>query len=140
MGIASSVPWSRYDMTIIGEVADGESAWDMFRMYHPDIVITDIRMPKMDGLELIARIRGEDPECRIVVVTNVEYGEACERAKALGVNTFLLKATMNRDDLEKVILRLRYSLNEPDDPSVHGRNGPALLADLFGGGMDYGYP
>ena len=86
MGIASSVPWLEHDMCVIGEAADGMSAWLLYQKYHPDLVITDIRMPKMDGLELIRRIHEDNPACRIIVVTNVEYGEAWETAKKLNVS------------------------------------------------------
>ena len=117
MGIASSVPWEKLGMKVIGEFADGESAWNFFRLSRPRLVITDIRMPKMDGIELIERIRKETDECEVIVVTNVTYGEAYARAKELGVNTFLLKATLNPDDIEKAALELLKKIDDGKDRS-----------------------
>ena len=107
MGIASSVPWLEFGIRVIGEAADGLTAWNLYQQYRPDMVITDIRMPRLDGLELIRRIHSDNPACRIIVVTNVEYGEAWEEAKKLDVSAFLLKADLNIGDLEKAVLRAR---------------------------------
>ena len=131
MGIASSVPWARYNMKVIGEAADGESAWSLYEAYRPDLVITDIRMPKMDGLELMRRIHAVNPACRVIVVTNVEYDETYEKAKEFGAAAFLLKATLNRDDLEKAVWRIRSTWSDQDAQGEEKPGVSPLLADYF---------
>ena len=113
MGIESSVPWLQMDMRVVAETADGMAAWEAFGKFHPDIVIADIRMPKMDGVELLERIRTVDPDCAVILVTNVESGCMLEKAKALGIVDILFKASMKRDHIEAAVALARDSL--PDN-------------------------
>lgn len=131
MGIASSVPWEKLGMKVIGEFADGESAWNFFRLSQPQLVITDLRMPKMDGIELIERIRKESEDCEIIVVTNVTYGEAYAKAKEYGVNTFLLKATLNPDDLEKAAVEFLKKAGDGRGRTKKSNTIQNFLADYF---------
>lgn len=124
MGIASAVPWAQMNMRVVAETADGETAWNAFRQYKPDIIITDIRMPRINGLELIRKIRQEDAECAIIVVTNVEHEETLEKARELGIAGFLLKATMRQNDIADMVLKVRDTLPE-------GRGSHAALTDNF---------
>ena len=110
IGIASSVPWAQMGMRVVAEAADGASAWEAFLRYRPDIVIADIRMPQMDGLELIRRIRAEDSGCAILIVTNVEHDGALEEARRMGIADYLLKAVMKPDDIMQAVLRARAGL------------------------------
>ena len=131
MGIASSVPWEKLGMKVIGEFADGESAWNFYRLSRPQLVITDIRMPKMDGIELIERIRKESEDCEIIVVTNVTYGEAYTKAKEMGVSTFLLKATLNPDDLEKAAVEYLKKTGEGKGRTKKSNAVQNFLTDFF---------
>lgn len=118
MGIASSVPWMQMGMRLVAEATDGEAALNAFYKYQPDIVITDIRMPKIDGIELIRLIREADKDCAIVVITNVEHKDTMDEVSRLGVSDFLLKATMKRDDIAATMLRVRENLPEKSDPQA----------------------
>lgn len=112
MGIASSVPWAQMEMRVVAETVDGAAAWEAFEKFHPDIVIADIRMPKLDGTELLRRIRGVDQDCAVIIVTNVEHGPTLEEVRRLGITDVLIKATMKRDDITAAVLKARQSLPE----------------------------
>ena len=73
IGIESSLPWNDLNMEIVASVADGEQAWRSYLKYKPEVLITDIRMPVLDGIKLIKRIRNIDRKCRIIVITCIEY-------------------------------------------------------------------
>ena len=71
-GIASLIQWESLGCTLVGKATNGPNALELIRETQPDIVITDIRMPVMDGLELIGRCREEGMEFSFIVLTNLE--------------------------------------------------------------------
>ena len=132
MGIASSVPWAQMGMRVVAETADGAAAWEAFEKYHPDIVITDIRMPKVDGIELLRRIRAEDGNCAVIIVTNVEHGETLEEARRLGISDVLIKAAMKRDDINAAVLRARENLPEARQSEALPEDNEDLWREFLG--------
>jgi DNA-binding NarL/FixJ family response regulator len=81
------------DMEVVGEAADGATALDQARALHPDVVLADIRMPRVDGLELTRILAGPDVDepTRVVVVTTFDLDEYVHGALANGACGFLLK-------------------------------------------------
>ncbi|MER6998578.1 response regulator transcription factor [Streptomyces sp. NPDC000410] len=79
---------SQPDMTVVGEAADGESAVALARELRPDVVLTDIRMPRLDGLEVTRLL---SPQSRVVVVTTFDLDEYVHTALRAGACGFLLK-------------------------------------------------
>ncbi|MCB5178029.1 response regulator [Streptomyces antimicrobicus] len=79
---------SQPDMTVVGEAADGQSALALARELRPDVVLADIRMPRLDGLELTRQLAGQT---RVVVVTTFDLDEYVQTALVNGACGFLLK-------------------------------------------------
>lgn len=69
LGLQNSIPWSKYEMEVAALAENGLEAYRLFEKIHPDILITDLRMEGMDGLELVKRVRQIDKECAIVVIS-----------------------------------------------------------------------
>lgn len=82
---------SQDDMAVVGEAGDGLAALSMVREVHPDVVLMDIRMPVMDGIEAAARLLQEPAGPRIVMLTTFDLDEAAARAIRGGASGFLLK-------------------------------------------------
>lgn len=82
---------SQADLEIVGEAADGREAVDVVRRARPDVVLMDIRMPVMDGLEATAELLGDPDPPRIVMLTTFDLDEAAARAIRQGASGFLLK-------------------------------------------------
>ncbi|MEU0561009.1 response regulator transcription factor [Dactylosporangium sp. NPDC006015] len=80
---------SQPDMTVVGEAATGTAALDLARHLRPDVVLADIRMPGLDGLELTRRLAGTGP--RVVVVTTFDHDDYLTTALRDGACGFLLK-------------------------------------------------
>jgi DNA-binding NarL/FixJ family response regulator len=92
------------DIAVVGEAANGREAVDLARATHPDVVLMDIRMPVMDGLEATRRIT-DDPDLeavRIVVLTTFEVDEYVFEALRSGASGFLLK-DVDADDLHAAV-------------------------------------
>ncbi|SPE63520.1 Transcriptional regulatory protein LiaR [Streptomyces netropsis] len=84
---------SQPDMTVVGEAADGATALDLARRLEPDVVLADIRMPRLDGLELTRLLTGPEAvrPTRVVVVTTFDHDEYVHTALRNGACGFLLK-------------------------------------------------
>ena len=90
-GIKNNVRWEEEGFKIVGDESDGELAYPMIIREQPDILITDIKMPFMDGLELSKLIKKEMPQLKIIIISGYsEFGYA-QQAIDIGVNEYLLK-------------------------------------------------
>jgi DNA-binding NarL/FixJ family response regulator len=117
------------DMRVVAEAADGEQALAAFRKHQPDVVLMDLRMQGMNGVEAITRIRSEFSNARIVVLTTFDGDEDIYRALQAGARGYLLKG-MDSDELLDAI-RAVYAGKSRIPPSVAERlaermSGPAL--------------
>lgn len=90
------------DMEVVGAGATGLQAVELYRVQRPDVLVLDLQMPVMGGLEAIVAIRSEDPNARIVVLTMYHGDEDIYRAVAAGAATYLLKEAI-LDDLARVV-------------------------------------
>jgi len=76
---------------VLAEAADGEQAVELFRKHRPDVTLMDLRLPKMNGVDAIAKIRETAPGARIVVLTTFDGDEDIYRALQAGAKGYLLK-------------------------------------------------
>lgn len=90
-GLAKVVEWGKYHCILEGTAEDGESGIQVIRKERPDIIITDISMPRMDGLTMIAALKSEFPEMEICILTGYRDFDYAQKAITLGVSRFILK-------------------------------------------------
>ena len=79
------------DLEVVAEAANGRDAIDAFLIHRPDVVLMDLRMPEMEGVEAIRRIREIDPQARVVVLTTYDADEDIARALQAGAKAYILK-------------------------------------------------
>ena len=89
--LRDTVPWTQCGYTFAGEAGDGEMALPLIRQAEPDVLITDIRMPFMDGLALSELVSREFPEMKIVIISGYDDFEYAQQAISIGVERYLLK-------------------------------------------------
>jgi DNA-binding NarL/FixJ family response regulator len=93
---------SASDIEVVGEAANGREAVDLVELERPDIVLMDIRMPEMDGLEATREIVADRPETRVLILTTFDVDEYVYGALRAGASGFLLKDTRPEDLLAAV--------------------------------------
>jgi DNA-binding NarL/FixJ family response regulator len=100
-GIAAMIR-SQPDMELAGEASSGRDALEKFRETRPDVVLMDLRLPDMNGIDVMIAIRGEFPEARVVVLTTFEGDAEIKRALAAGARGYLLKSMPPRELLDGI--------------------------------------
>ncbi|MFH2114475.1 MAG: response regulator [Spirochaetota bacterium] len=96
-GIRNSIPWASTPYSLSGEAPDGELALSMMKDIKPDILITDIKMPFMDGLELSRVIRKTQPWVKIIILSGHDEFSYAKEAISIGVEEYLLKPVSASD-------------------------------------------
>jgi DNA-binding NarL/FixJ family response regulator len=82
---------AEHDIEVVGEAGDGAAALDVARTHDPDVVLMDVRMPGIDGIEATARLTGANARTRVLVLTTFDLDEYVYRAMKAGASGFLLK-------------------------------------------------
>ena len=109
--LRDNIMWQQYGYQFAGEAGDGEMALPLIRKVKPDVLITDINMPFMDGLALAGIVKREFPQIKIIIVSIHNDFECAQRAIAAGVERYLLKP-ISRSALQKVLLEIREKIEE----------------------------
>ena len=110
-GIRDMIPWEQYGFVFSGEASDGEVALPMVRRIRPDILITDIKMPFMDGLSLSRLVNRELPDTRIIILSGYDDFEYAQQAIELHVDQYLLKP-ISRANMIKALEQTRSRIQE----------------------------
>jgi len=114
------------DMIAVGEASDGAEAFARFRELDPDVILMDVQMPRMSGLEAIEAIRGVAPDARILVLTTYPGDAQAVRAMRAGAAGYLLKNCIRRDLLDAIRSvhagRRAISPDVAHDLAVHALN------------------
>lgn len=90
------------EMELVGEASNGREAIEAFRACLPDIVLMDLQMPEVGGVEAIARIRGEFPSARIIVLTTYSGDVQAVEALRAGAQAYLLKSSLRKELLDAI--------------------------------------
>ena len=116
--IIRKIDWENIGFQVVGDADNGEEALEKIEQLKPDVVMTDIRMPYMDGLTLTARIRQKYPSIKVLIFSGYDDFEYAQQAIKLNVTEYILKP-VNVEELTEILHRVRDSLNEEIE---HRRN------------------
>lgn len=107
--LLSTVHWEKYGLHVVGCANDGKEGAELICKHHPEVVITDIYMPEVDGLTMIERLQDELRNARIIFITGFDKFQYASRAIKLSAFDFILKPIDSKelaDSLERVVLSL----------------------------------
>ena len=129
-GISSLVDFKKFNMQVIGEAENGLEAWEKIQAECPDIVLTDINMPQMNGIKLAQLAREQYPQLHIIFLTGYDDFDYALSAVKLGADDYLLKP-FSREDVEAMLIKVKEKLDkEKKQQQVHELVEKAEFSDL----------
>lgn len=120
-GIVLAVDWNGMDCVVVGDAANGEDGVAAVLRHKPDLVITDIKMPRMDGIEMIAALREQGCQCHFIILTAYGDFQYAQSAIKLGVRDYLVKP-FEDSELEAAVAKVRKTLDSREtegQPQLH---------------------
>ncbi len=111
-GIKASVDWGSENVGLVGDFANGDEAWQSLESEPVDILITDIKMPVMDGLELTKRTLERHPRTKVILVSSYNDFEYVRQGLKLGVVDYLLKPTLEPEGLLELVRKCLRQIEE----------------------------
>ena len=115
--------WKALGYRILCEARNGKEALELYEKHKPDLVITDIQMPVMDGLELIKAIRSKNSQQKIIILSCHEDFSYAKQALKLGVLDYLIKDALTEDVLFNMLSNMSAQPDNPDPRSPSPKNG-----------------
>lgn len=112
IGLKTTVDWERAGFTVVAEASGGEQGLEQYRLHRPDVVFTDIKMPKGDGLWLVDAIRREDRDTRIIVLTCYDEFAYARQALKAGADDYILKSEVEDEELFALMEQIRKALDQ----------------------------
>lgn len=109
-----SIAWNQYDIELVGSAENGEDAYAFLSAHDTDIVITDIRMPDIDGIELIRRLREKGGSTCFIILSGFDEFEYAQKAIQYRVSAYLLKPC-GKDEIVETVLSLTKRFRREDD-------------------------
>ncbi|WP_163195338.1 response regulator [Clostridium thermarum] len=110
-GVLKKIEWEKYGFEIVGEAENGREALDMVERTFPDLVITDIKMPFMNGIELAEYLKEKSPTTKVIILTGFDEFEYAHKAIKLNVIEYVLKPISARELIE-VLIKTKALLDE----------------------------
>ena len=109
--IIKQIDWESAGFKVVGDAENGEDALEKIEVLEPDVVLTDIRMPYMDGLTLAEKIRQRYPSMKVVIFSGSDDFEYAQKAIKLNVTEYILKP-VNVEELTSILKRIKSNLDE----------------------------
>ena len=128
-GIKNSIEWEKEGYQFVGEASDGELALPMIIREKPDIVMTDIKMPFMDGLAFIKELRGFMPDVPVIILSGFSDFEYAKEAIRYQVSNYLLKP-VSTEELALTLIELKEKLDEKFDKKTSAGNSEGYYSKL----------
>ncbi len=118
LGIQKTIPWEKYGIQIVGEAANGQQGLELALELSPDIIICDVRMPLMDGLEFVQRVNELELDCVMVMLSGYKDFDYAKESLEGGAFAYLLKPIDNHELVQTVLGALEH-LKKKRASAVH---------------------
>ena len=120
MGLINVMPWKQFGFQVVGEAANGLEALEFMKTGHVDLVLSDIEMPGMQGLEFIERASAQYPETYFVVLTIYTDFSKIQQALRLGAIDYIAKTDFDRENDTVILKRIMDRINREKEKKGSG--------------------
>jgi two-component system response regulator YesN len=127
IGVKSLVNWQELGFEIVAEAGNGQAAYEKYVALKPDLVITDIKMPKQDGVWLAQKIKEHNPNTEVIFLTCMDDFTYAKAAIKLRVSDYILKAEMEEEELRKILLEKKKKLDALYGQTSNSQSSNVLL-------------
>jgi two-component system, response regulator YesN len=111
LGLKTTINWTDNGFLIIGDAKNGKEAIELFDKFDPDILLTDIKMPLMDGFELIQTLKGRKKSLKIVILSHYDDFAYAQEALKLGASEYILKSDLSSESLLEILKKLSVEID-----------------------------
>lgn len=111
VGLKSTIDWESLGFSVVAEAANGEQAYEAYKLHKPEVILTDIKMPKQDGLWLTRKIREENTQAKILILTCYDDFSNAREALKSGADDYILKSEADDEELIKIISGIKEELD-----------------------------
>lgn len=111
IGLRQLIPWEKYDFSLLPDAIDGQEALDRIREYRPDIILLDLNIPKIDGLQILKHLKEEAMESKVIVVSCNEEFDMVKEAMKLGAYDYLRKLNLSSEELLGILKKCQQELH-----------------------------
>ena len=118
-GIKTILPWHEHDFEVIGEAENGIDAYQKIITLKPDILITDIKMPHLDGIELLKKLKKEKINIQSIVLSCFDEFDLVREAMKYGARDYILKLSIEPDKILTILDEIKQDIAITDDTSSH---------------------
>ncbi len=134
-GISRSIAWEDYNCKVVGTAGSGTEGMEVIRREKPDILFSDICMPNMNGLLMIAALKSEFKHMEITILTGYRDFDYAHEAIRLGVTRYLLKPS-KMDDLKEAIMTMTANIEERRRNGTYPENAVACTDEVQNDGCE----
>jgi len=107
VGLKSLANWEKFGFEIVAEGSNGEEGLALIKKFNPQLVITDIVMPKMDGIEMMRKAKEYNPNIQVIVLSSYDEFELVRKAMKFGAWDYILKLNISTDSMDEMLERVR---------------------------------
>lgn len=112
VGLKTTIDWEANGFTVVAEASNGEQGFEQYKKHLPDVIITDIKMPKKDGLWLVEEVRKENKNAKILVLTCYDEFSYARKALKFGADDYILKSEVEDEELVAVMQSIKRKIDE----------------------------
>lgn len=123
IGIRHSVPWEENELEVVGEASDGKQCMEMVERMNPDLLILDINMPELNGIEVLKQLKQREYDGKIIILTCYEELEYARQAMKYGASDYVLKTSITENGLLQAIQELVFEERTPNGASLERTGG-----------------